>query len=253
MDVLLLIATTFAQPAASAFVPATSAALAIAPLVGCTTLDGQRRRPPARLVVEPAYFDDEVERTPEPQPATAPRAKVPKAKPTAVENDEPRATSPHSPAAERAAASFPKVPSGLSRSGRERCKEVLALAEGVAERHGLDLGLVMAVARVESDYVPEVKNRTTGATGLMQLMPSTAKYMKCGDLDDPEDNLECGARVLRRYLDFFGGDVLYAVAAYHAGPKWAGKARDENLLPNNFTYVEKVMRLRTRFKRQGCE
>lgn len=253
MNVLFFIATTLAQPAATAFAPSASAALVIAPLASCTALDGQRRRPPARLVVEPAYFDDEHDRAPEQNSAPAPRTAAPKPKPAPLTSGEPRALSPHSPAAERAAASFPRVPSGLSRTGRERCKDVLALAEGVAERHGLDLGLVMAVARVESDYVPEVKNRTTGATGLMQLMPSTAKYMKCGDLDDPEDNLECGARVLRRYLDYFSGDVLYAIAAYHAGPKWAGKARDESLLPNNFTYVEKVMRLRTRFKRQGCE
>ena len=205
---------------------ALSTALLFAGASACTPPDGAIRREPVRLVVEPAYFDDELPAEAE-QPTVAPRR-------------------PASPP-------LPKIPSTLSKSGRQRCETIRPLAEASAERHGLDIGLVMAIARVESDFDASVKNRRTGATGLMQVMPSTGSGFKCGDLEDAGENMECGARVLRRYLDYFKGDVVYAVAAYHAGPKWAGRARQENLLPSNFSYVEKVMRLRTRFKRNGCE
>ncbi len=226
MSTLWLVASLLSARSTFLTGPALSAAVAVASVAGCTGPGTTVRRPPSQLYVEPAYFDDERS-----------------------------AAEPESAAPERRQASppFPRTPSGLSRSGRDRCESVRPLAVEVSERHGLDLALVMAVARVESDYVPAVKNRRTGATGLMQVMPSTGKHFSCGDLEAPADNLECGARVLGRYLKYFKGDYLYAVAAYHAGPKWAARAQSENLLPSNFTYVEKVMQLRTRFLRVGCE
>ena len=55
-----------------------------------------------------------------------------------------------------------------------------------------------------------------GATGLAQLMPGTAEKLGV-DINDPEDNLDGGARYLRMMYDQFGSWKL-ALAAYNAGP-----------------------------------
>ena len=55
-----------------------------------------------------------------------------------------------------------------------------------------------------------------GATGLAQLMPDTARLLRV-DINDPEENLEGGARYLRMMYDRFGSWRL-ALAAYNAGP-----------------------------------
>jgi soluble lytic murein transglycosylase-like protein len=135
---------------------------------------------------------------------------------------------------------------------KKRCRELLPLAKRVAKEVSVDLSLIMAVARVESSYNPNSRNRRSGATGLMQVMPSTGKGFKCGSLRNTESNLRCGARILKRYLKYFDGELLYGVAAYHSGPVAPKKARARGKLPRNMNYVEKVLKLRTRFRRQGC-
>ena len=134
-----------------------------------------------------------------------------------------------------------------------RCHELLPLAKRIATEVGIELSLIMAVARVESGYNPKARNRRSGATGLMQVMPSTGRGFQCGDLTDAEKNMRCGSRVLKRYLKYFDGDLLYGVAAYHTGPVAPKKAKKQKKLPRNMNYVEKVLKLRTRFKRRGCD
>ena len=55
-----------------------------------------------------------------------------------------------------------------------------------------------------------------GATGLLQLMPATARELQL-DGNDPAANVLAGARYLRQMLDRFGSIDL-ALAAYNAGP-----------------------------------
>jgi soluble lytic murein transglycosylase-like protein len=121
----------------------------------------------------------------------------------------------------------------------------------VTHFHGVDPALVVGVIRVESRFKVDALSRA-GATGLMQVMPSTGKWFKCGDLRKPNDNLDCGVRILKRYLKRYGGSITYGVSAYHAGPKWSDRAQKKGVLPKNFSYVEKVLHARARFLRQGC-
>lgn len=122
----------------------------------------------------------------------------------------------------------------------------------VAKKHGLEPELVMGVVKVESSFNPRCKSRV-GARGLMQVMPRTGKHMKCdSDLHDPDANLECGCRVLKRYLDLYDGNVVYGLAAYNAGPGNANPSAKGRYLPFNFKYVEKVLRWRNVFVRFGC-
>ncbi|HEY2994221.1 MAG TPA: transglycosylase SLT domain-containing protein [Methylomirabilota bacterium] len=94
-----------------------------------------------------------------------------------------------------------------------------------AQRTGLDPFLVAAVVREESSYYPRAVSRT-GARGLMQLQPSTARPMAehrglafaGGELlDDPRSNIDIGTRFLADLLQDFK-DPRLALAAYNAGP-----------------------------------
>jgi soluble lytic murein transglycosylase-like protein len=78
--------------------------------------------------------------------------------------------------------------------------------------------LVKAVMQVESTFNPKAVS-PKGASGLMQIMPATAKYLglKPEDRFDPEKNVEAGSRYLAKQLNEFGSEEL-ALAAYNWGP-----------------------------------
>lgn len=91
-----------------------------------------------------------------------------------------------------------------------------ALLEQAAARNGLSTGLLKAVVRAESGFNPNAVSRT-GAQGLMQLMPGTARALGVTNALDPAQNIEGGARYLRHLMDKFNDPTL-AIAAYNAGP-----------------------------------
>ncbi len=84
-----------------------------------------------------------------------------------------------------------------------------------AERAGVAAELVEAVAWAESRFDTAALS-PRGAIGVMQLMPETAQEMGV-DPSDPAQNIDGGARYLRKMIDAFGGDVNLALAAYNAG------------------------------------
>ncbi len=95
--------------------------------------------------------------------------------------------------------------------------EIGRLIRTSASRAGVDPALVAAVANVESGFDPHATSRS-GAAGVMQLMPETARDLGVGDRYDPAQSLRGGAAYLRELLDRFGGDLPSAIAAYNAGP-----------------------------------
>lgn len=86
----------------------------------------------------------------------------------------------------------------------------------IARAYGLDSALLHAVISVESRYSPTAVSRK-GATGLMQLMPNTAKRYGVTDSFDPVQNIHGGARHLQYLLKMFNNDISLALAAYNAG------------------------------------
>lgn len=91
---------------------------------------------------------------------------------------------------------------------------------------GLDMAWVYGVIRQESRFIMDAQSRV-GASGLMQVMPSTGKYVagKIGledyvhtKLSDLRTNLLLGSNYLNMILERFDGSEVLATAAYNAGP-----------------------------------
>lgn len=93
-----------------------------------------------------------------------------------------------------------------------------------ARNYRLDPALLAAVIYEESKFRPDVRS-PSGAIGLMQLEPDTAKGIalhtggsrfRVSDLYDPEINIRYGSWYLRHLLDKYDNERL-ALAAYNAG------------------------------------
>jgi len=112
-----------------------------------------------------------------------------------------------------------------------------------AQKYGVAPQLLKAVMAVESNFDPAAMS-AKGATGLMQLMPETARDMYVRDVLDPAQNIEGGARYLRLLQDRFGGDLERILAAYNAGPERVRRAGGMvPAIPETRAYVQKVLGL----------
>ena len=103
---------------------------------------------------------------------------------------------------------------------------------------GLDPAYVYGLIRQESRFIMDARSHV-GASGLMQVMPATAKWTakKIGltgftpdQITDKETNVTIGTGYLKLVLDDFGGSMPMAAAAYNAGPSRPRRWRDGPVL-----------------------
>jgi len=118
-----------------------------------------------------------------------------------------------------------------------------------AQTYDVDPALIRAVIQTESGYNPQAVS-SRGAQGLMQLMPSTARWLGIEDSFDPAMNIDGGVRYLKLLLDRFGGKVSLALAAYNAGSRYVRKYKGVPPFPTTRTYVKKVLKYRELYKKE---
>lgn len=121
----------------------------------------------------------------------------------------------------------------------------------------VDRALVYAFIRQESNFDTEARNRSSGAQGLMQLMPMTAKHVasKTGDetdqdkLRDPTVNIDLGQKYLNYLLqkDRIGNDLFRLAVAYNAGPgKMARWSQSVDYKDDPLLFIESIPAAETR-------
>ncbi len=115
----------------------------------------------------------------------------------------------------------------------------------------VDKALVYALIRQESRFNPRAKSGT-GATGLMQILPTTARYMNNGTdvaLTTPEANIAVGQRYIRHLLNdaSVNNDLFKMMVAYNAGPgnlaKWKANLKD---VEDPLLFIESIPSAETR-------
>jgi hypothetical protein len=121
------------------------------------------------------------------------------------------------------------------------CHKIEKSIQKAASRYDLSPGLIKGVIRAESNFQIDAVSRA-GAQGLMQLMPATAKELGVTKPFDIDQNIDGGARYLRKMLDSFGGDVKLALAAYNAGPGTVRKYAGNVPYPETIQYINRVLR-----------
>jgi soluble lytic murein transglycosylase len=135
------------------------------------------------------------------------------------------------------------------------------------EKH-LDPALIAGVIFAESKF--RARTSRTGATGLMQIQPATARFIarrsgatrfELRDLATPQVNIAYGSYYLRYLLDRYGGDEVLAVAAYNGGEtnvdRWIAESgrrgraftADQSPFTETRAYVRRVERAREDYRR----
>ena len=122
------------------------------------------------------------------------------------------------------------------------------IVRGHADNYRLDPALVAAVIYQESKFRADARS-DSGAVGLMQLLPETAKGIaartggsefEVDDLYDPEINIRYGSWYLRHLIDKYGTEER-ALAAYNGGQ---GNLDRGVMYPETRHYVDRVLELR---------
>lgn len=131
----------------------------------------------------------------------------------------------------------------------ERSRRYETHIRGAARLYQLPESLLRAVIHTESNYHPQAVS-STGAMGLTQLMPSTARFLGVQKPFEPRQSIYGGAKFLRLLANRFGGDMVLVAAAYFSG---AGAVQKYGGVPPHAgvrAYVKAVLRRFYAYERQ---
>ncbi len=142
----------------------------------------------------------------------------------------------------------PDAPAAVTPKSQQALLTYDAQIERAALRYRIPVMLVRAIMHAESAFDPHAVSRV-GASGLMQLMPTTARRMFVTDLFDAESNIEGGVRYLRELANELDGDMVKMIAAYNAGPEALRRYHGAvPPYPETQAYVRKVLKLYFEYK-----
>lgn len=108
-----------------------------------------------------------------------------------------------------------------------------------AQHYRIPVALVEAVVERESNW-RSCAISPKGAVGLMQLMPSTAQYLRVHDRCNIDQNISGGVRHLAWLVQRFGGDFRLALAAYYAGENIVARRGLAYRNPDVVAYVSRI-------------
>ncbi|HPA57056.1 MAG TPA: lytic transglycosylase domain-containing protein [bacterium] len=123
--------------------------------------------------------------------------------------------------------------------------------------------LILGIIEQESSFDPEAKSHA-GAYGLTQIMPKTAKILKCDydKLNNPELAINCSVKFLAALLTYNKGDLIKSLSGYNGGTHstetkattadglLAGRIYDH---PETKKYVVSVLKRFENFKNLNCK
>jgi hypothetical protein len=137
--------------------------------------------------------------------------------------------------------SFDDVLNNITSTSSGQTYTLKQIFEEASSTYGIDEKLLEAVAYRESGFNADATS-SSGAQGIMQLMPSTAKGLGVTDSYDAYQNIMGGAKYLKQLYDSFNGDLSLTLAAYNAGP---GAVRRAGGVPSTGVqnYVTSVLSL----------
>jgi len=126
------------------------------------------------------------------------------------------------------------VRSAASEAQRKKFLALVDLFRKYGDRYGVDW-LLMAAQGYQESRLDQNARSPVGAIGIMQVMPSTAKDLKVGDITKVDSNIHAGVKYIRFMIDRYYENepmtkfdkVLFAFAAYNAGPGRVAQLRRE--------------------------
>ncbi len=126
-------------------------------------------------------------------------------------------------------------------SGSTYTGQYASSINAAAKKYGVNPNLIAAIIKQESNFNARAVSKS-GAQGLMQLMPATARSLGVKNSFDAHDNIMGGTKYIAQQLKAFGGDLKLALAAYNAGP---GNVKKHGGIPpfeETQDYVNKVIK-----------
>ena len=150
-------------------------------------------------------------------------------------------TSADSTSASAVDSTTPASNTNYSNDGLLKCSaELEAYFEEASKTYGVDIKLLKAIAKQESNFNANATSKS-GAMGIMQLMPFTAKELGIDDAYDAKSNIMGGAKLIAKLLDKYDGNKTLALAAYNAGSSNVDKYGGVPPFNETQNYVRKVL------------